>query len=89
MAQFVCSAVTLLVGAVMLVSPAAQVGDAALWDRVRAVHAAAKPLDAHADVLMPTTSAIYRTAGRLVDKLVAGGMATITLDFDGDWTKHG
>ena len=83
MAQFVCSAVAVLVGAVMLVSPAAQVGDAALSDRVRAVHAAAKPLDAHADVLMPTTSAIYRTADGAsqvsVDKLVAGGMATITL----------
>jgi membrane dipeptidase len=83
MAPFVCPAVAMLVAVVMLVSPAAQVGDAALSDRVRAVHAAAKPLDAHADVLMPTTSAIYRTADGAsqvtVDKLVAGGMATITL----------
>ena len=29
--------------------------------RVRAVHAAAAPLDAHVDVLVPTTPGIYRT----------------------------
>src|SRR5690606_30933299 len=51
--------------------------------RVREVHAAALPLDAHVDVLMPTTPGIYRTADGeaqiTVDKLVAGGMATVTL----------
>lgn len=51
--------------------------------RVREVHAAARPLDAHADILMPTTPGIYRTADGesqlTVDKLVAGGMATVTL----------
>lgn len=51
--------------------------------RVRAVHAAARPLDAHADILMPTTPGIYRTADGesqlTVDKLAAGGMATVTL----------
>src|SRR5262245_22030851 len=81
--QFTYPALATLLGIAMLVSPAAQVGDKASPDRVRAVHAAAKPLDAHADVLMPTTSAIYRTADGAsqvtVDKLVAGGMATVTL----------
>jgi membrane dipeptidase len=52
-------------------------------DRIRAIHAAARPLDAHIDVLMPTTSAIYRTAEGVsqvsVEKLVAGGLATVTL----------
>jgi len=71
----------MLVGATVLASAAEQ--DGALADRVRAVHMAAKPLDAHADVLMPTTAAIYRTADggaqMAVDKLVAGGMATVTL----------
>ena len=61
----------------------AQVGDTALADRVRAVHAAARPLDAHVDVLMPTTPGIYRTADGesqvTVEKLVAGGLATVTL----------
>jgi membrane dipeptidase len=43
----------------------------------------ARPLDAHADILMPTTPGIYRTADGesqlTVDKLVAGGMATVVL----------
>ena len=51
--------------------------------RVREVHAAAQPLDAHVDVLVPTTADIYRTEDGVsqvtVDKLTAGGMATITL----------
>jgi membrane dipeptidase len=72
-----------IVGVGVLVSPTAQVSDDALAERVRAVHAAAQPLDAHADVLMPTTPSIYRTADGAsqvtVDKLVAGGMATVTL----------
>jgi len=51
--------------------------------RVREVHAAATPLDAHVDVLMPTTPGIYRTDDGVsqvtVDKLIAGGLATVTL----------
>jgi membrane dipeptidase len=51
--------------------------------RVQEIHAAARPLDAHADILVPTTPGIYRTADGesqlTVDKLVAGGMATVTL----------
>lgn len=51
--------------------------------RVQEVHAAARPLDAHADILMPTTPGIYRTADGesqlTTTKLVAGGMATVTL----------
>jgi membrane dipeptidase len=62
---------------------AAQSANTVSNERVRAVHSAARPLDAHADVLMPTTSAIYRTADGesqvAVEKLVAGGMATVTL----------
>ena len=61
----------------------AQSPDASLERRVREVHAAARPLDAHADVLVPTTPEIYRTDDGVsqltVDKLVAGGMATVTL----------
>jgi membrane dipeptidase len=60
----------------------AQPGDAAFEQRARAVHAAAKPLDAHVDVLVPTTPSIYRTddgeSQVAVDKLAAGGMATVT-----------
>lgn len=51
--------------------------------RVREVHAAARPLDAHADVLVASTPAIYRTVDGesqlTIPKLVAGGLATITL----------
>ena len=47
------------------------------------MHAAAAPLDAHVDILVSTTPGIYRTADGVsqvtVDKLVAGGMATVTL----------
>ena len=50
---------------------------------MRAVHAAAQPLDAHVDVLMPTTPGIYRTGDGVsqvtVEKLTAGGLATLTL----------
>lgn len=57
--------------------------DAGLERRVAQVHAAARPLDAHADILVSTTPGIYRTADGesqlTVDKLVAGGMATVTL----------
>src|SRR3990167_1326691 len=60
----------------------AQAVDPDLERRVTEIHAAAHPLDAHADILMPTTPGIYRTADGesqlTVDKLVAGGMATIT-----------
>ncbi len=49
-------------------------------DEVRAAHAAAFPLDAHADILVAGTADIYRTADGIsqltVEKLVAGGMAT-------------
>jgi membrane dipeptidase len=72
----------LLVAAATL-SLAAGAQDAALEQRVRAAHSAARPLDAHADILMPTTPGIYRTADGesqlTVDKLVAGGMATVAL----------
>ncbi|HEY9183458.1 MAG TPA: membrane dipeptidase [Gammaproteobacteria bacterium] len=51
--------------------------------RVAEVHAAARPLDAHADILVSTTPGIYRTADGesqlTVDKLAAGGMAIVTL----------
>jgi membrane dipeptidase len=51
--------------------------------RVRAVHAAAQPLDAHVDVLVATTPGIYRTDDGVsqvtVEKLAAGGLATVTL----------
>jgi membrane dipeptidase len=54
-----------------------------LEHRVAEAHAAAKPLDAHVDVLVETTPEIYRTEDGVsqvtVDKLVAGGFATITL----------
>jgi membrane dipeptidase len=57
--------------------------EAGLERLVREVHAAARPLDAHVDVLVPTTPDIYRTDDGVsqvtVDKLAAGGMATITL----------
>jgi membrane dipeptidase len=73
----------MLVVAILPVLASAQVGDAGLAERVRAVHAAAKPLDAHVDVLMPSTPGIYRTADGVsqvtVEKLVAGGLATVTL----------
>jgi membrane dipeptidase len=52
-------------------------------EHVRAVHAAAQPLDAHVDVLVATTPGIYRTGDGVsqvtVDKLVTGGIATVTL----------
>ena len=51
--------------------------------RVRALHEAAAPLDAHVDVLVATTPGIYRTDDGVsqvtVEKLVAGGIATVTL----------
>jgi len=60
-----------------------QPADAELERRVAQVHAAARPLDAHADILVPTTPGVYRTADGesqlTVDKLVAGGMATVAL----------
>jgi membrane dipeptidase len=61
---------------------AAQPADADL-ERARAVHVQAIPLDAHADVLVPTTPEIYRTDDGVsqvtLEKLRAGGVATITL----------
>jgi membrane dipeptidase len=63
-----------------LASP--QPTDVALEQRVRAVHQAAAPLDAHVDVLVPTTPGIYRTDDGVsqvtVEKLIAGGLATVT-----------
>jgi membrane dipeptidase len=71
-------AIALLPGAL-----GAQVADADLARRVREVHAAARPLDAHVDVLVPTTPGIYRTGDGVsqvtVEKLVAGGLATVIL----------
>jgi membrane dipeptidase len=74
------------VGAAILLLPAlvaAQSFNATLDRRAREVHAAAHPLDAHVDVLVPTTPEIYRTDDGVsqvtVEKLVAGGMATVTL----------
>ncbi len=62
---------------------AAQPAASDLERRVREVHAAARPLDAHVDVLVPTTPEIYRTDDGVsqvtVEKLVAGGLATVTL----------
>jgi membrane dipeptidase len=61
----------------------AQGGGPDLDRRAAEVHAAARPLDAHADILMPTTPGIYRTADGesqlTLTRLLAGGMATVTL----------
>ncbi len=74
----VAAAIALLPGAL-----GAQDTAADLARRVREIHAAARPLDAHVDVLVPTTPEIYRTGDGVsqvtVDKLVAGGLATVTL----------
>ena len=63
----------------VLAQPEVAVTDA----RVEAVHRAARPLDAHADILVSTTAEIYRTDDGVsqltVDKLLAGGMATQVL----------
>lgn len=73
---------TLVIG-VLGASLVAQTTATVSPERVRTVHAAAAPLDTHADVLMPTTPGIYRTADGVsqitVAKLDAGGMATVTL----------
>ena len=49
---------------------------------VNETHAAARPLDAHIDVLVETTADLYRTKDGIsqvtVEKLIAGGMATVT-----------
>ena len=73
-------------GAALVLLPCvaiAQSSDADLERRVRDVHAAARPLDAHVDVLVPTTPEIYRTGDGVsqvtVEKLLAGGLATVTL----------
>ena len=61
----------------------AQPANADVERRARVAHAQAMPLDAHADVLVPTTPEIYRTDDGVsqvtLDKLRAGGIATITL----------
>ena len=77
-------AIAVAAAALTIVSAAAQpLAGADLERTVREVHAAAKPLDAHADILVPTTPGIYRTSDGVsqvtVEKLVQGGMATITL----------
>ena len=75
--------IAMLAVGVLPVLLGAQAGNTVFADRARAVHAAARPLDAHVDVLMPTTPGIYRTADGVsqvtVEKLAAGGVATITL----------
>jgi membrane dipeptidase len=74
-----------LILAALLCGPSAfgQQANASLERRVAEVHAAARPLDAHADILVPTTPGIYRTTdgeSQLTPtKLVAGGMSTVTL----------
>jgi membrane dipeptidase len=61
----------------------AQIDSRDLEPRVREVHAAARPLDAHADVLVATTPGIYLTEDGVSqltpEKLAAGGMATLIL----------
>jgi membrane dipeptidase len=78
-----CLRVATLLVAIVQASLIAQTAATVSPDRVRAIHAAARPLDAHIDVLMPTTPGIYRTADGgsqvTVEKLVAGGLATVTL----------
>jgi len=76
--RIVVVALAFLPGAV-----AAQSAGADLERRVREIHAAARPLDAHVDVLVSTTPGIYRTDDGVsqvtVEKLVEGGLATVTL----------
>ena len=76
--RIVVVALAFLPGAV-----AAQGAGADLERRVREIHAAARPLDAHVDVLVSTTPGIYRTDDGVsqvtVEKLVEGGLATVTL----------
>jgi membrane dipeptidase len=73
----------LLVAALTAAAASTRAQDADLERRAAEAHAAARPLDAHADILMPTTPGIYRTSDGesqlAVDKLAAGGMATVTL----------
>jgi membrane dipeptidase len=73
----------LLAAGVLAVSVSAQPAGPDIDGRLREVHAAAKPLDAHIDVLVPTTPNIYRTDDGVsqvtLDKLTAGGMATVVL----------
>ena len=61
----------------------AQLANDSVEQRLRSVHMAAAPLDAHVDVLVSTTPGIYRTDDGVsqvtIDKLVAGGMAAVTL----------
>jgi len=60
-----------------------QEGPAVSDAQVRAVHAAARPLDAHSDILVASTADIYRTADGVsqltVEKLRDGGIATQVL----------
>lgn len=60
----------------------AQADDPEFERRALEIHATAAPLDAHADVLMDTTAALYRTKDGIsqmtFEKLLAGGMATVT-----------
>jgi membrane dipeptidase len=76
--RIVVVALAFLPGAV-----AAQSAGVDLERRVREIHAAARPLDAHVDVLVSTTPGIYRTDDGVsqvtVEKLVEGGLATVTL----------
>jgi membrane dipeptidase len=73
----------LAAGASLPSRASAQQIDAGLDRRVAEIHAAALPLDAHSDVLVPTTPEIYRTDDGVsqvtLEKLRAGGVATITL----------
>jgi len=69
--------------AIVLFVPSGASAQSVSASRVAEVHAAAMPLDAHVDVLLPTTPEIYRTDDGIsqvtVDKLVEGGMATVTM----------
>jgi membrane dipeptidase len=79
----IAGALVALVGLPLACVPAQLVAQDAGDARLDQVHAAARPLDAHADILMPTTPGIYRTADGesqlTTGKLVTGGMATVTL----------
>jgi membrane dipeptidase len=69
-------------GALVAAYASGQPQDVDLDRRVAEVHAASRPLDAHADVLVATTAEIYRTDDGVsqltIEKLAAGGLATIT-----------
>ena len=81
--HYTCKYWALAAAAFLPVGVAAQSAETDFERRVAEVHVAATPLDAHADVFVATTPEIYRTDDGVsqltVDKLVAGGLATLTL----------